>query len=108
MSGFGAGLLALGSTLAIELPLALLLTRAYERRSVALTALFANLASHSLATALSFGLPASGAVWAALEFGVVVFETLALRFTAGLSWRRAGVLSLALNVPSAALALALA
>lgn len=97
-------LAALGATLAIELPIAAGLARIPERRLVLLTALFANLASHSLASAGAWLPPTP---WLALELCVTAFEALALRAAAGLPWPRAATLSLAMNLPTAALALAL-
>ena len=109
MSALAAQLGALGLTLAVELALALAFAFALvpkgRRGDVLWAALFANLASHPLASA---------ALWSplhanffAVEAAVIAFELLALRFAAGLSWGRAAYLSVVANSASAALSFVL-
>lgn len=104
MNPLALQLLALGATLAIELPIAALLARRGERAAhlatVLATVLCANLASHSAAS-LVWATTATS--WITLELAVVLFEAAALRFVAQLSWPHAAVLALAMNVTSAVL-----
>ncbi len=106
MSALLAQLAALAATLAVELAIALAFTftlvPAGRRAALPWTALFANLASHSLASAALWTLDAN---FFALEAAVLAFELLAYRLAAGLSWPRAAWLSTVSNVASAALAL---
>lgn len=96
--------LALAATLACEVPIALGLGQ--RRRHVAATALFANLLTHPLATLLllqwghrlAFGL---------VEFAVIAVEALAYQRVAGLGVGRALTISVATNVTTAVLSLAL-
>lgn len=96
----------LGTTLAIEVPIAALAAPRDRRRAAALTSLFANLASHSLASAAMWWIGADGrtAPWIAIEALVVVLEALAFRFVGRLSWARASAISAVSNVITASLA----
>ena len=109
MSALVTQLGALGLTLVVEIALAFTLgfalAPAGRRANLLWTALFANLASHSLASA---ALWACHANWFAVEGAVAAFEMLAFRAAAGLSWGRAAALSLVANAASAALAIAFA
>jgi hypothetical protein len=106
MSALLAQLGALAATLAVELTIALAFTLALvpagRRAALPWTALFANLASHSLASAALWTFHAN---FFALEAAVIAFELLAFRLAAGLPWSRAAWLSAVSNVASAALAL---
>ncbi len=104
MSPLQSHLLALAATLAVELPIVAALAPSRRRGATVLAALFANLASHSLATALLWTVLPN---WVVVELGVAAFEAAVLRATAGLSWGRACALSLCANTASAALAIAL-
>jgi hypothetical protein len=97
-------LLALAATLAVELPIAAALAPTRRRGATVLAALFANLASHSLATVLLWTVLPD---WVLVEIGVVAFEAVVLRGTVGMSWGRACALSSIANAASAALALAI-
>lgn len=110
MSALALQALALATTLAVELPIAAALARPAQRRALLLTALFANLASHAIAS-LILGLSRHGSgvhEWLAVELGVVAFEALALHAAAGLPRLRAVMVAFAMNVPSAALSFAFA
>ena len=103
MAMLGPHALALAATLAIELPIVAALSPAGLRRIALLTALFANLTSHSLE---SIGLwvaqaAQSGEAWFAAELAVLAFEAAAFALVARIPWRRSIVLSLAANLPSA-------
>lgn len=94
----------LAATLAIEAPLAALLAGRARRREALLAALALNLLSHPLAFAARW---LAGARWLPVELSVALTEALGYRLLAGLSWRRAGALSLRANLLSALAAVAL-
>lgn len=98
-------LLALGLTLALELPLAALLAPRGMRRGVLWVLLCANLATHPVANLIA-GLDRGE--WLAIEMAVVAFETLALRAGCALPWIRAAAIALAANALSAGVGLLLA
>ena len=101
---FATYLPTLIGTLLVELLIIGLIAPKPQRKTCLLTALFANLLTHSLATlaalygdaAMSFGI---------IEFAVVGTELLAFRFVAGLSLWRAARLSLIANTATIALAI---
>lgn len=104
LEGVAIQLGALGLTLAIELALMALLAPRGRRREVLLTLLFANLLTHPLA---SSGVGIALEHWLVVELAVCAFEALALRVVGGLSWIRAGLLSLVVNASSAGVGLLL-
>ncbi|MEY2745401.1 MAG: hypothetical protein RL112_443 [Planctomycetota bacterium] len=93
------------ATLAIELPIALLLLRRRPRSQVLLAASAASLCSHPVACLCIGGIGFEAASWLVVEVGVVAFEAVALRALLGCAWGEAFLVSLACNIASAAGAL---
>lgn len=94
----------LGATLALELALAVLLAPRGDRRRVAATALWLNLATHPLATCwVTF----AGGPFALVELAVVLAESAGYRHLTGLSWARALLIGCAANGATIALGSAL-
>jgi hypothetical protein len=97
-----AYLLALGLTLAIELPVAFLGAPRGRRGSILAVAVFLNLLTHPLANQLAWHLPSG---FLAIEILVWLVEGCAYRHVGGLSWVRALLIALVANGLTALLSL---
>jgi hypothetical protein len=96
----GAYGLALALTLAVEVPLAVLVAATRPRHRTAADAALLNVASHPLAY---LAVQRWGAPFAGVELAVVAAEAAGYRIVTGLSWPRALAVSLACNLASGAL-----
>ncbi len=97
---------AFGWTLLIELPVAAALAPRGKRWLYVGVGVAINLTTHPLVTLTWFGAQqnhaATFSLFLLLEAGVVLVETVLWRISTDVSWRRALLLALATNVPSAA------
>ena len=87
-------------TILVEVPLAVVLAGGTSRRVVLAGAVAVNLFSHPLA---HLAWNSAAASYATIELSVGLVEVLGYRLAAGLSWRRAIVLSVLANGATVAL-----
>lgn len=97
-------LMLLAATLLVEAPVAAALAGHGRRRDAVLASLALNLVSHPLAVGVTWLLPAS---WLPVELAVVAAEALGYRALVRANWARVVLLSVAANLASALVGIAL-
>ena len=96
-------LAALGATLVVEALVVAAIAPRPRRRDFVRTSLFLNLLTHPLATLVAEQLPATPVTFLAIETAVVLAEAVLYAAIERCGPRRAVLVSLAANVPTAAL-----